>query len=170
MKNLLTLLLCAVLLCSFLSACSAAPDAESTEKTAVSVTQASDIPGINYKGLSRRTVTLEDVKAVEGREPDFVYSPQENTTFYIYNDVTMDGLSFSQVQFFFGESFARASCAYIGDDPDGVLEQWKTAMTDLYGESTESDGVFRWEDSLGNYCTLCIEEGITQLAIFLCRE
>lgn len=188
MKKILAFLLCCVLTVSLFAACGAddgapPPFAAADETNAVSeetdaaadetnaAAEAAEDSGINYKGLFSRKVTLEDVKAVEGRDPDFDFAAGD-TTYYVYNDVSMDGMTFSQVQFSFGEDSVRVSCTASADEgPSAIIESWKTALTTSYGEPSDSNGTFTWQDGSGNYLMLCaLNDTTAQLAFYLCRE
>ena len=196
MKKIFALLLCCALLAGLLAACGSgdgtAPPFVSPsdiENAASAGTEASEIPAasdatdaademqsvyddsvINYKGLSGRSATLEDVKAVEGRDPDFEFTANE-VTYYVYNDVTMDDLTFSQVQFSFSENNVRVSCtSSTQTNPEETVALWNTAISARYGAPSESGGNYTWSDGSGNYITLCaLNETTAQLAFYLCR-
>ena len=196
MKKFFALFLCCALLAGLLAACGSgdgtAPPFMSPsdiETAAPAGTEASEIPAasdaadaadetqsvyddsvINYKGLSSRSVTLDDIKAAEGREPDFEFTAGD-TTYYVYNNVTLDELTFSQVQFSFSDSSLRVSCtSSTQTDPSEAVSAWNTALSAIYGTPSESGGNYTWSDGSGNYITLCaINETTAQLAFYLCR-
>lgn len=168
MKKLIALLLCCSLCICLLAACgSDEPETDVTEavasvatpsdiETAASAseapTEATEAPEehehahINYKGLETADFTLDDVAAVEGREPDFSF-PVGDSTYYAYNDVTLGSLTFGQVQFSFTETGNHISCTckYEGD-PTAVVDEIREAMTAEFGEPTGSDNSYSWLD------------------------
>ncbi len=178
MKKLLVLLLCCVLLAA-LAAC-----AEKTEPSAPSEPSVSPAPSesggethdhnhIGYKGLENAGFTMEDVAAAEGRNYDFSVE-QSDTTIYIYNDVKLDDLTFTQVQYTFGETGNRISCTYTADSGlDTVLESYKSAMTALYGEPSEGGNAYptyTWHDHTANYVMLTqLNDTTVQLAFYICE-
>lgn len=191
MKKILALLLCLLLLSAF-AACkrsdtpssetsqaSSATEASSTsapssapETTEPSTEEAHDHNHINYKGLSDATYTMEDVAAAEGREPDFSVD-QNGSTIYIYNNVTLDSLTFTQVQYTFLDTGNRISCTYTADSGlEEILEGYKSAMTELYGtpgESTSANPTFTWYDGhTANRVMLTqLNDTTVQLAFYL---
>ncbi len=192
MKKLISLLLCCALLVCLLAACGgknpSAPDA-SAETSATVVTpadiateptasepvteateeHANDHVPVNYKGLEAADYTLEDVIAVEGRQPDLTYELDETTTLYIYNDVTLGDLLFSQVQFSFGDAYNRISCTCGGDEEQSVtIDRILQSMTAQFGEPSESGDTYRWGDGhTANYATLtALNETTVQLAFY----
>ena len=189
MKKILALFLC-VLLTVGLFACGGETESETSTSASTEATEAptsalvetpADIETapteevhdhlhINYKGLSSRSVTLDDIKAAEGREPDFEFTAGD-TTYYVYNNVTLDELTFSQVQFSFSDSSLRVSCtSSTQTDPSEAVSAWNTALSAIYGTPSESGGNYTWSDGSGNYITLCaINETTAQLAFYLCR-
>lgn len=181
MKKLLVLLLCCFLLAA-LAACAektepSAPS-ESTQPSASSVpsesnNEAHDHNHIGYKGLESVNFTIDDAAAAEGRTPDFSVE-QSGTTIYIYNDVTLDELTFTQVQYTFSETGNRISCTYTADSGlDEVLESYKSAMTALYGEPTEGGNdnpTYTWHDHTANFVMLTqLNDTTVQLAFYLCE-
>lgn len=197
MKKFFALFLCCALLTGLLAACgsgdgTAPPFASPSdiETAAPAGTEASDAPpvsdasdeagetqsanddgGINYKGLSSRSVTLDDIQAAEGREPDFEFTAGD-TTYYVYNNVTLDDLTFSQVQFSFNDTSLRVSCTNSTQtDPSETVSAWNTALSAIYGTPSENGGNYTWSDGSGNYITLCaINETTAQLAFYLCKQ
>lgn len=189
MKKILALLLCLLLL-SALAACkdsasdaapssdAAASDAtEATETgaapdTSAQPTEEADHDHINYKGLRDVSYTIDDVSAAEGRDPDFSVD-QSDTTIYIYNNVTLDALTFTQVQYTFSATGNRISCTYTADSGlDEILEGYKAAMTDLYGTPAEGGSsypIYTWRDGhTANYVMLTqLNETTVQLAFYL---
>lgn len=191
MKKILALLLCLLLLFA-LAACkrsdtpssetseaSSATEASSTsapsstpETTEPSTEEAHDHNHINYKGLSDAAYTMEDVAAAEGREPDFSVD-QNGSTIYIYNNVTLDSLTFTQVQYTFPDTGNRISCTYTADSGlEEILEGYKSAMTELYGtpgESNSANPTFTWYDGhTANRVMLTqLNDTTVQLAFYL---
>ncbi|MGN1307441.1 MAG: hypothetical protein ACI4V3_07210 [Faecousia sp.] len=184
MKKILALLLCLLLLAA-LAACkdsasdtapssdaSTASEASTAADTTAQPTEEDDHNHINYKGLEDASYTIDDVAAAEGREPDFSVD-QSDTTIYIYNNVTLDALTFTQVQYTFSDTGNRISCTYTADSGlDEILEGYKSAMTDLYGTPTEgnnSNPVYTWRDGhTANYVMLTqLNETTVQLAFYL---
>lgn len=183
MKKLFAVLLCCALLACLLAACiddTAEPEASdatpadiateaSAADAATEAPEAHDHAHINYKGLETVDFTLDDVIAVEGREPDFTFDVAD-TTFYAYNDVTMDDLTFSQVQFSFSDTSNRISCTCSGDeDPAAVMERIQAALTAQFGEPTVSDNLISWSDGhTSNYVMLTVlNETTVQLAYYI---
>lgn len=182
MKKLFAILLCCVLLVGLLTACggdtadpdtsAAAPSDGATEASAAD--PATEAPAehnghINYKGLETADFTLDDVIAVEGREPDFSFDAAD-TTFYAYNDVAMDDLTFSQVQFSFSDTGNRISCTCSGDEDTAVvMERIRDALTAQYGEPSGSDSMYSWSDGqTANYVMLTkLNETTVQLAYYI---
>ena len=189
MKKILALFLC-VLLTVGLFACGGETESETSTSASTEATEAptsalvetpADIETapteevhdhlhINFKGLEKKSSTLEDVAQVEGREPDFDFASGESTI-YAYNNVAVDGLSFTQAQFTFGADNVRISCTISGENTEEALAQCKNAMTALYGEPSESSGIFTWRDHTTNFITLMtLNETTVQLAYYLCAE
>lgn len=188
MKKLIALLLCCVLPVCLLAACGtdgaetpeteanpsvATPADIATEASASErVSEASeehDHEHINYKGLDAASYTLEDVVAAEGREPDFSFDVGE-TTYYAYNDVSLDELTFTQVQFSFSETGNRVSCTVSGDGgTDAALETIRAAMTAKFGEPSASENTYSWYDGhTANYAMLTVlNETTVQLAFYI---
>lgn len=170
MKKILALLLCCVLVVGLFAACQDATTPTESETDHVfdetAPQEEHNHNHVNYKGLTAAATTLEDVVAVEGREADFSFEAN-GVTYYAFNNVTMDGLSFSQVQYSFGDH-VRISCTSTTDDPAGVEASWNEAMTALYGAPSESDGMIRWADHTGNFITLTqLNEDTVQLCFYL---
>ncbi len=185
MKKLIVLTLCLALLISCFAACKSGKDnttgstvAAGTTVPAESATDPqppADATRINYKGLETATFTEAEMKAAEGRDQDFDV-PQGDAVMYIYNNVTLDTLAFTQVQYTFSEQFNRISCTYTGEGPDATLENYKAAMTAIYGEPTSSttgDGqtIYSWHDGVSaNYLQLMLLNADTvQLVFYLCE-
>ena len=187
MKKFLALLLCLLLLTA-LAACkdsasetdapsdapAATSDSSVTDTTVPSTEEAHKHKHVSYKGLVDASYTIDDVAAVEGREPDFSVD-QSGTTIYIYNNVTLDALTFTQVQFTFSDTGNRISCTYTADSGlDAVLEEYKNAMTDLYGTPAEGMGSYpsyTWRDGhTANFVMLTqLNDTTVQLAFYLCE-
>ncbi len=185
MKKMLALLLCLLLLTA-LAACNGSESAssESTEASSANETPAPsevtepsseethDHEHVNYKGLEDATYTLEEVTLAEGRAPDFTVD-QNDTTIYIYNNVTLDTLTFTQVQYTFLDTGNRISCTYTADSGlDEILESYKAVMTDLYGTPSEGNGnapTFTWRDGhTANFIMLTqLNDTTVQLAFYL---
>lgn len=185
MKKIIALLLCCFLCLSLFAGCNQDADQptdhthdengnhveEPSSSEAPTQEDHSDHNHVNYKGLSSAAATLEDVAAAEGREADFSFEAG-GTTYYAYNNVSLDALTFTQVQYSFNEGYVRISCTYSAD---GVLEEiyslWEQEMTGLYGESSalNADGsVIKWADHTGNYVTLTyLNDTTVQLCFYL---
>lgn len=189
MKKILALFLC-VLLTVGLFACGSetepeAPASDPTETTEPATSEKVETPAnietepkedvndhlyINYKGLEKKSCTLEDVAQAEGREPDFDFASGDSTI-YAYNNVTADGLAFTQVQITFGADNVRISCTINSENTEEALAQCKDAITALYGTPSESAGIFTWRDQSTNFITLMtLNETTVQLAYYLCAE
>lgn len=184
MKKMLALLLCLLLLTALAACKDSASDATpSSDAAATDATTASDTTAptteeeddhnhVNYKGLEDATYTLEEVTLAEGRAPDFSVE-QNDTTIYIYNNVTLDTLTFTQVQYTFLDTGNRISCTYTADSGLGeVLESYKAVMTDLYGTPSEGNGstpTFTWRDGhTANFIMLTrLNDTTVQLAFYL---
>lgn len=178
MKKLLALILCCVLLTGLLAACGSAggkapPFVSEVDPSATEVPAeaAAEAGGINYKGLCTRTVTLDDVKAAEGRDPDFEF-PMGDVTAYAYNNVMLGELSFTQVQFSFTEKNVRISCtADVETGVDEKLNEWKEVLIAQYGEPSEGNSTWSWHEDSGNYIMLtAINDTTAQLVFYLCAE
>ena len=189
MKKILALLLCLLLLTA-LAACkdsasdtdpssdaaapdaTAAPDASAAPDPTEQPTEETDHDHVSYKGLRDASYTLDDVVAAEGREPDFSVD-QNDTTIYIYNNVTLDTLTFTQVQYTFSDTGNRISCTYTADSNlDEIFEGYQTVMTDLYGTPSEGSGsspTFTWRDGhTANFVMLTqLNDTTVQLAFYL---
>lgn len=182
MKKRFALLLCCFLLMALAAACGETAPSDPSEEPAVSEAAApsessaealQDHNHIGYKGLENAAFTLDDVAVVEGRAPDFSVE-QSGTTIYIYNDVTLDELTFTQVQYTFSDTGNRISCTYTADSGlETVLEEYKSAMTDLYGAPAEGSGTYptyTWRDHTANFVMLTqLNETTVQLAFYLCE-
>ena len=177
MKKLLALLLCLLLLTA-LAACkdsasdAAAPDATAVPDSTVQPTEEDAHNHVSYKGLTDASYTLDDVAAAEGRTPDFSVD-QDDTTIYIYNNVTLDALTFTQVQYTFSDTGNRISCTYTADSGlDEILAGYKNAMTALYGTPAEGSGsypTYTWRDGhTANFVMLTqLNDTTVQLAFYL---
>ena len=113
------------------------------------------------------------MEAAEGRAPDFSVE-QGDTTLYIYNNVTMDDLTFTQVQFTYGETGNRISCTYTADSGlDAVMDEYREAMTTIYGaanvDSADAPTFWTWRDGhTANYVMLTqINDTTVQLAFYI---
>ncbi len=197
MKKLIALFLCCALFAGLTAACGYTdPDAptavDPTAEPGASVVTPADIATeataapsetdapteateehvhnhVNYKGLQSASYTLDDVAAIEGRQPDLTYDVDEATTLYIYNDVELDELLFTQVQFSFGDACNRISCTCGGDEEQSVtIDRILQYMTEQYGEPTASGDTYRWGDGhTANYATLtALNETTVQLAFY----
>lgn len=186
MKKLLALLLCCVLLICLLTACIddvSEPEAAvatpadietgATEASAAEITteasEEHDHVHINYKGLEAADFTLDDVIAAEGREPDFSFDVGE-ATYYAYNDVALEDMTFTQVQFSFSDTGNRISCTYSGEeDQNTVMESYREALTALFGEPTVSGDTYSWRDGhTANYVMMtALNETTVQVAFYI---
>ncbi|MBO2527674.1 MAG: hypothetical protein CW335_05805 [Clostridiales bacterium] len=184
MKKMIALLLCCALIVCLLAACGTdetVPDTTRAEESVSEVTELtpSDIETeaheehehthVNYKGLVTADYTLDDVIAAEGREPDFSFDAG-GTTFYAYNNVTLNDLTFTQVQFSFSETGNRISCTYSGEeDQAAVLDRFRASMTAIYGEPSASGSTSSWYDGhTSNYVMLTtLNETTVQLAFYI---
>ena len=155
MKKFFALFLCCALLAGLLAACG------SGDGTAPPFMSPSDI----YTAAPAGTEASEIPAAAEGREPHFEFTAGD-ITYYVYNNVTLDELTFSQVQFSFSDSSLRVSCtSSTQTDPSEAVSAWNTALSAIYGTPSESGGNYTWSDGSGNYITLCaINETTAQLA------
>lgn len=169
MKRLLLILLGCLLL---LAACGGKDARQQTEKAAGASSSASseehDHNHINYKGLQQSNVTQEDMQTTEGREPDFNFE-SNGQTIYAYNDVSMDELHFTQVQYTFGEGTCRISCTFTGaSGAEEAYQSYQNAMTALYGEPSDSAAILSWHDHTSNFIMLTkLNETTVQLAFYL---
>lgn len=189
MKKILALILCLALLTA-LAACGSDETSVTASNEGVTPTSETadvsdsseehDHTHINYRG--RETVfTAEDLVEIEGREWDFTYD-QSGSTIYIYNDVTVDELRFSQVQFSFTDSYARVSATYSAEqgatdeqilqDTEEAMQTYLDALTAIYGEgaSGEQHGstYVSWNDHSGNYIILTrINDTTIQVAYYI---
>ncbi len=184
MKKIIALLLSCLLCLSLFAACSqnpapsaSDPDVSGSNPPADSNASQESTPAdaheehnhVNYKGLNSAGATLEELIAAEGREPEFSFEAG-GVTYYAYNNVTLDELSFSQVQASFNEAYVRISCTYSTDVGLGdIYDQWEAHMGELYGAAAPlSDGAVRWADHTGNYVTLTkLNETTVQLCFYL---
>lgn len=174
MKRFLALLCC--LLLTALAACSGGDttvsSSESTAQAETTSAPSSEEKRIAYKGLSSAAFTTEDMAAAEGREPDFV-TDNAGVTLYIYNDVTLEDLTFTQVQYTYGEDNNRISCTYTAESGlETVLEACRSSMSALYGAPAERESPvsYAWQDSFGNYVLLSqLNETTVQLVFYLCE-
>ncbi|MBQ6432035.1 MAG: hypothetical protein IJJ99_09215 [Oscillospiraceae bacterium] len=190
MKKLLSLLLCCALTVCLLAACGGDPDPApsdgvteitpadiATEATPVSeaselVTEDTESHAhvhVNYKGLETGDFTLDDVVELEGRQPDLTYDVDETTTLYIYNNVTLGDLLFTQVQFSFNDDYNRISCTCGGDEEQSVtIDRILQSMTAQFGEPTASDDTYRWGDGHNaNFASLtALNETTVQLVFY----
>lgn len=186
MKKLLALLLCCVLLVCLLTAC--IDDISEPDEPEASVATPADIETeapatelateapeehdhvhINYKGLETAGYTLDDVIAAEGREPDFSFDVGD-ATYYAYNDVTLEDMTFTQVQFSFSDTGNRISCTYSGDgDQTAVMDGYREALTALFGEPTVSGSTYSWRDGhTDNYVMMtALNETTVQVAFYI---
>lgn len=188
LKKALACLLCLLTVLAF-AACTRNIDAQPTADDPSSATEStqpsqSDDPTepddeqpdrsvINYKGLKTADFTTEDMAAAEGRAEDFS-TEQDGVTIYVYNNVSLEELFFTQVQYTFNEKNNRISCTYSADERlDEVAEEIRTAVTSWYGEpSMGSDGTTAvWRDgSTENYVMLTqLNDTTVQLVFYLCE-
>ena len=179
MKKLIALLLCCAMFVCLLAACTPNTPPVVTPADATTAPPATELPTeateehehvhINYKGLETADYTLEDVAAVEGREPDFTYDVDETTTLYIYNEVDLGDLHFTQVQFSFNDDYNRISCTCGGDEEQAVtIDRILQVMTEQFGEPTVSGDTYTWNDGhTGNFAALtALNETTVQLVFY----
>ncbi len=211
MKKILAIILCLVMLLS-LAACSntatdtaeedttAAPETESqsASETNAPETDASESESaeeadgeehdhvhINYRGRTEY-FDADDLAEIEGRERDFVYE-QGEYNLYVYNNVTIDGMDFTQVQFTFNGTTARVSATYstnmllteqaptaeeIEKDTEEKLAFFNETLSAMYGEGTVGEqhgsNYTSWSDHTGNYIILTrINESTIQVAYYI---
>ncbi len=158
------------------------PSADEEEPTEA---EAHDHTHINYKGQVQ-IFTPEDLVAIEGRECDFTYE-QNGSTMYIYNNVTVDEMNFTQVQFTFNKDHNRVSCTYsvnkgteeaprdaaeIAAEVAEVLSSYEQSIAKIYGEGLRSEQhgsqLISWNDHTGNYMILTqINDTTVQLAYYI---
>lgn len=136
------------------------------------IEDAHDHNHVSYKGL-QAVFTEAEMHTAEGREPDFTVE-NSGITLYIYNDVTMDDLTFSQVQYTYHDEFNRISCTYTAEDGgEDMFAIYQNAMNELYGDSsaTEHEGseLLLWKDGhTQNYITLSrLNDTTIQLAFYI---
>lgn len=184
MKKTFALLLC-LLLALNLFACSS-QDAQTEEPTTTaapvqseSVSEQSEtVPEpkttLDFNGLTGKGFTLADVEEAEGRSCDFSFD-ENGTTVYVFNDMTVDQLYFSQVQLSFGER-TRISCTLSGESVTAdTLNEYAGQLTNLYGEPSTDDTaaptLWSWTDAQGNYAMLSmINDTTMQLAYYFIAE
>lgn len=181
MKKLLALSLCCILLVCLLTACSGDPPVPTEEVTPSDIEteapatdaepEAHDHTHINYKGLETADYTLDDVVAAEGRDPDFQFDVGDQT-YYAYNNVTMNDLLFSQVQFSFGDAYNRISCTCGGDEEQTVtIDRILQSMTTQFGEPAASESTYTWRDGhSSNYAMLTVLNETTVQLVFYISE
>lgn len=177
MKRLFASLLVLVMLLCLAAGCSKTDPQETTSSTGSS--EASAAPSesaeasqpteeadyINYKGLHSGTDTQLDMQEAEGRPADFSFE-NNGTTIYAYNDVTLDNLTFTQVQYTFGD-VNRISCTITTDDPETAMADCLAAMSARYGDAAEGGGIYSWHDHTSNYVMLTqLNETTVQLAFY----
>ena len=188
MKKILALILCG-LLCLSLFACNNAPaevedDHSGHDHVEEEIQQPSEETGneaaddhsdhhhVNYKGLTSGATTLADIEAVEGKAPDFSFEAGGNT-YYAYNNVTFDNLTFDQVQISFNEGYVRISCTRTSESGlDEIYAGWDAAMREMFGDPaqiSETENVAKWADHTQNFVTLTqLNETTVQLCYYLC--
>lgn len=189
LKKMSVCLLC-LLLALALAACKPAEDAQTpatseqiTDRASAQPTESAepddsedDQPNhsvINYKGLQSADFTTEDMVAAEGRAEDFS-TEQDGATIYVYNNVSLEELFFTQVQYTFNEKNNRISCTYSADERlDEVASEIQATVTSWYGEpSMGSDGTTAvWRDAVTeNYVMLTqLNDTTVQLVFYLCE-
>lgn len=179
MKKTIALLLCLLLALS-LFACGSSETAQGEEPTE----RASDTAApseqtkthrttLEFNGLTGKALTLTDVEEAEGRACDFSFD-ESGTTVYAFNDMTVDGMHFSQVQFSFGER-VRISCTLSGEEATkDALNDCADRLTELYGTPSTDDAeptLWSWTDEQGNYAMLSmINDTTMQLAYYFIAE
>ena len=184
MKKTFALLLCLLLALS-LFACKS-QDAQTEEPTTTaapaqseSASEQSDAAPepkstLDFNGLTGKGFTLADVEKAEGRSCDFSFD-ENGTTVYVFNEMTVDQLYFSQVQLSFGER-TRISCTLSGESVTAdTLNEYAGQLTNLYGEPSTDDAdaptLWSWTDAQGNYAMLSmINDTTMQLAYYFIAE
>lgn len=207
MKKIIALMLCLAMLLT-LAACandkSSPDDEEETKKPHTHKTsESSDEPTdeeisesiqevdsheghvhISYRGVSHR-FGLEEMEEIEGRSYDYT-SYSGDTTLYIYNNVSFDGLFFTQIQYSFSETTTRVSCTYTADSElseeeisaelTEVQENYRAILDGMYGEGNESETsgslpTVSWHDPHGNYIFMMqLNANTLQVCFYLCAE
>lgn len=201
MKKIIAFLLLAAMLLT-LAACASEEDTPSTEETTTLPTQEADPSEsvsdpdestadaheghvhIAYRGVANRFDT-EEMERIEGRPCDYT-SDAGDTTLYIYNNVSFDGMNFTQLQYTFSDASTRVSCTYsvsgdLGEEERAaelaeVLKVDRAILDGLYGEGSESetsDGsvMISWRDVHGNYVLMMqLNSATLQVCYYLCAE
>lgn len=184
MKKTFALLLCLLLALS-LFACKS-QDAQTDEPTTTAAPARSEAVSeqgetasetkatLDFNGLTGKGFTLADVEKAEGRSCDFSFD-ENGTTVYVFNEMTVDQLYFSQVQISFGER-TRISCTLSGESVTAdTLNEYAGQLTSLYGEPSTDDTaaptLLSWTDTQGNYAMLSmINDTTMQLAYYFIAE
>ncbi len=173
MKKFFAIFLSCVVLLSLGAACSG----KETEETTAATEQMTIVPVetegqavqtenfINYKGLHTCDYTELDMQGAEGRAPDFSFD-SNGVTVFAYNNVSLNDLEFTQVQYSFGDT-NRISCTVSTEEPEAVMSDYLAAMTALYGNAAEGGGIYTWRDSTANYVMLTqLNDTTVQLAFY----
>lgn len=196
MKKIIAVLLLLAMLLT-LAACSAKEDEEaetssSSEETTTAPVQEVD-PSVDeheghvhiaYRGISYR-FGLEEMEAIEGKPCDYS-SDSNDTTIYIYNNVSFDGLDFTQIQYTFSDASTRVSCTYSVSDDLGeeeraaelaaIQDSYRAILDGLYGEGTQSETsaggtTVSWHDPHGNYILMMqLNDRTLQVCFYLCAD
>ena len=194
MKKLLALLLClAFMIC--LVACGEAEleekneqEEKGTEISQDSTQESGEEHDHNHIGYKGQTTVFapEALAQIEGKECDFTYE-QNDATLYIYNNVVVDNMTFTQAQFSFAEDHNRISCTYTVDDGTEeapkdaeliktevaeLLSSCEQSLVALYGEGARSEQhgyeLVSWRDHTGNYIILTQINDVTiQVAYYI---
>lgn len=139
---------------------------------------------IAYRGVSHR-FDLEEMERIEAKPCD--YSSESNgTTLYIYNNISFDGLDFTQIQYTFSDASTRVSCTHsVSSDLSeeeraaelAELRQKDTAILNgLYGEGNEAENsggipTVSWRDDIGNYILMMqLNDTTLQVCFYLCAD
>lgn len=139
---------------------------------------------IAYRGVSHR-FDLEEMERIEGKPCDYS-SESVGATVYIYNNISFDGLDFTQIQYTFSDASTRVSCTHsVSSDLSeeeraaelAELRRKNTAILNgLYGEGNESENsggisTVSWRDDIGNYILMMqLNDTTLQVCFYLCAD
>lgn len=190
MKKLIALILCLMMLTALVACADSGETTENTNAQAENNTSSAEGEQHDHNHISYRdrvyVFTPEELAAIEGRDCDFTYE-QNDSVIYIYNNIAVDGMDFTQAQFTFAEDHNRISCTYTADkgtdeapraaeellaDTEGQMTAYRAALTAKYGEGVESEQhgskLISWSDHTGNYIILTrINDTTIQVAFYI---